>query len=85
MDNDSPHIGNMLRHIAADFDKSPDVTIMAAVVVVLNGKGEWSAMSSPGLNRFIGSALLDHAKTDLIMGGDRWTEFRPDAQLKVVQ
>lgn len=75
-----PRIGDMLRHIAADLDKSdPDVPIVAATVIILRADGQWSAMASPQLSPFMGSALLDHAKTDLIMGGQRWTEYQPHA------
>jgi hypothetical protein len=73
-----PTLGDMLRHVASDIDGSdPDNPIIAAAVVLLGANGEWAAMSSPGMSPFIGSALLDHAKTDLIFGGQKWTEFQP--------
>jgi hypothetical protein len=74
-----PTIGDMLRHAAASLerDANKDVPVIAAAVVILRADGQWSAMSSPGLSAFIGSSLLDHAKIDLILGGQRWTEFQP--------
>lgn len=74
-----PTMGDMLRHVAEEIDQSdPEAPpIIAATVVILRADGVWSAMASPGLSPFMGSALLDHAKTDLILGGQRWTEFQP--------
>lgn len=81
--------GDMLRHVAEELDGGdPDMPIVAVAVVVLRGDGQWSAMASPQLQPFVGSALLDHAKIDLIMGGSRWTEFQPKAAstpLRVVE
>jgi hypothetical protein len=67
-------VEQMLRHMAEECDKAGEQAPVAAALVVLNANGQWAGMMV-GVTAFAGTALLEHAKIDLVAGGDRWTEF----------
>lgn len=69
----------MLRHFATEIDDAGQ-PIAAGIVIILNGTGAWSAMTTKGMSPLVGVALLEFAKTDLVEGGNRWTEFTPKAE-----
>jgi hypothetical protein len=64
--------------MAEQIESSGDTTVIGCAIVVLDAEGSWAGMMSPGITPFVGSALLDHAKTDLVLGGQRWMEFEPN-------